>query len=118
MSIAHIISEICNLRIRKIILIGYSTTLLDYKHQFMGSLHALDSKLVTPSFVSLLFTSNTRLQLILFSGMLNQLQNWILKELVLLWVLVVPTLSSYTMMTWFMRIELALGSFLCIRTYW
>ena len=32
MSIDHIISEIYNLRIKEIILIGDSTTLLDYKH--------------------------------------------------------------------------------------
>ena len=36
-----------------------------------------------------------RVQLILFSGILNQLQNWIMRELEILWVLVVPTLSSY-----------------------
>ena len=33
------------------------------------------------------------------SGMLNQLQNWIMRELVLLWVPMVPTLNSYAMMT-------------------
>ena len=40
MSVDHIISEICNSRI---ILIGDSTTLLDYEHQFMGSMHEGDS---------------------------------------------------------------------------
>ena len=44
MSIDHIISEICNLRIWKVILIGNNTTLLDYKYQFMGGLHTVDSK--------------------------------------------------------------------------
>ena len=58
------------------------------------------------------------MQLILFNGMLNQLQNWILREPVLLGVSVVLTLSSYTMMTWFMRIGLAPSSFLCIGSFW
>ena len=58
------------------------------------------------------------MQLILFSGILNQLYNWILREPVLLWFLVVPALSSYTMMTQFIRIELALSSFLCIKVFW
>ena len=44
MSVDHIISWIFNSRIRKIILIGDNTTLLDYEHEFMGSLHAMDSK--------------------------------------------------------------------------
>ena len=56
MSIDHIISGICNSRIGKVILIGDNTTLLDYKHQLMGSLHVVDSKSQTPNFVSLLFT--------------------------------------------------------------
>ena len=30
--------------------------------------------------------------------MLNQLQNWIMKELVPLWVLMMPALSSYTLL--------------------
>ena len=34
----------CNSRIEEIILIDYNTNLLDYEHQFMGSLHAMDSK--------------------------------------------------------------------------
>ena len=42
MSVDHIISEICNSRIGEVILIGDSTTLLDYGHQFMGNLHAVD----------------------------------------------------------------------------
>ena len=58
------------------------------------------------------------MQLILFNGMLNQLQNWILRKSVLLWVPMVLTLSSYTVMTWFMRVGLALASFLCIRAFW
>ena len=44
MSINHIISEISKLRIGKVILIGDSTTLLDYGHRFMGSLHVVDSR--------------------------------------------------------------------------
>ena len=44
MSIDHIISEICNSRIGDVILIGNNTMFLDYGHQFMGSLHAVDSR--------------------------------------------------------------------------
>ena len=44
MSIEHIIIWICNSRIREVILIGDSTTLLDYGHQFMGGLHVVDSR--------------------------------------------------------------------------
>ena len=44
MSIDHIISDVCNSRIGKVILISDSTTLLDYEHQFMGSLHVVDSR--------------------------------------------------------------------------
>ena len=43
MSIDHIISGICNSRIEEVILIGDSTALLDYRHQFMESLHIVDS---------------------------------------------------------------------------
>ena len=39
MLVDHIISEIYNLRIRKIILIDDSTTVLDYGYQFIGSVH-------------------------------------------------------------------------------
>ena len=56
MSIDHIISGICNLRIREVILIGDNTTLLDYRHQFIGCLDVVDSKSWTLSFISLLFT--------------------------------------------------------------
>ena len=44
MSIDHIISEIYNSRIRKVILIGDSTTLLDYGYHFMESLHVVDNR--------------------------------------------------------------------------
>ena len=47
MLIDHIISEICNSRIGEVILIGDKTTLLDYRHQFIGSLHAVDNRLQT-----------------------------------------------------------------------
>ena len=47
MSIDHIISEICNSRIGEVILIGDCTILLDYRHQFMESLHVVDSRLRT-----------------------------------------------------------------------
>ena len=40
----HIISDIYNSRIGKVILIDDSTTLLGYEHQFMGSLHVMDSR--------------------------------------------------------------------------
>ena len=43
MSIDHIKSGIWNSKISKIILIGDSTILLDYKHQFMENLHAVNS---------------------------------------------------------------------------
>ena len=43
MSIDYIISEICNSRIREVILIGDSPILLDYGHWFMGNLHSIDS---------------------------------------------------------------------------
>ena len=33
--------------IREVILIGDNTTLLDYEHQFMGNVHAMDSRLQT-----------------------------------------------------------------------
>ena len=38
------IGEIYNSMIWEVILIGDSTTLLDYRHQFMGSLLAVDSR--------------------------------------------------------------------------
>ena len=44
MLIDHIIGEIYNLRIGEVILIGDSTTLLDYGHQFIRNLHAVDSR--------------------------------------------------------------------------
>ena len=44
MSIDHIISEICNSSIGKVILIGDNTTLLDYRHQFIGCLDAMDCR--------------------------------------------------------------------------
>ena len=44
MSIDHKISGIYNSRIGEVILIGGSTTLLDYEHQFMGSLDAMDGR--------------------------------------------------------------------------
>ena len=44
MSIDHKVSEIYNLRIWEVILMSDSTTLLYYGYQFMGSLHAMDSK--------------------------------------------------------------------------
>ena len=47
MLIDHIISDICNSRIREVILIGDKTTLLDYGHQFTGSLHVVDNRLQT-----------------------------------------------------------------------
>ena len=42
MLVDHTISGINNLRIEKVILRGDKTTLLDYRHQFMGSLHAMN----------------------------------------------------------------------------
>ena len=45
MSVNHIISGIYNSRIGEVILIGDSITLLDYEHQFIGSLHAVDSRM-------------------------------------------------------------------------
>ena len=42
--IDHMINGIYNLRIKEVILIGYNTTLLDYGHQLIWSLHAVDSR--------------------------------------------------------------------------
>ena len=44
MSLDYIISEIFNSRIGKVILISDTTTLLNYKYRFMGSLHVMDSR--------------------------------------------------------------------------
>ena len=44
MSIDHIMSEICNLRIGEIILIDDSNTLLNYGYQFIKNLYAVDSR--------------------------------------------------------------------------
>ena len=44
MSVNHIISEICNSKIGEVILIGDNTTMLDYGHRFMESLHAMDNR--------------------------------------------------------------------------
>ena len=41
----HIISEIYNLKIEEVILIGDCTTLLYYERQFMGSSHPMNSRL-------------------------------------------------------------------------
>ena len=38
------IGEIYNSMIWEVILIGDSTTLLDYRHHFMGSLHVVNSR--------------------------------------------------------------------------
>ena len=45
MLVDHIISEICNSMIGNVILIGDNTILLNYKHQFMGSMHIVDIRL-------------------------------------------------------------------------
>ena len=45
MSVDHIISGIYNSSLGDVILIGDNTTLLDYDHSFMGSLHVVDSRL-------------------------------------------------------------------------
>ena len=65
-----------------------------------------------------LFTKDIGVWLILYSKMLNQLQNWIMKELVLLWVPMVPSVSSHTLLAWVIGVGLALGSLLCIRAFW
>ena len=44
MLVDHIISEICNVRIWKVILISDSTILLDYKHRFIKSQHVVHSR--------------------------------------------------------------------------
>ena len=44
MSFDHIISGIYHSRLLEVILIGDSTTLLDYEHRFIGSLHAVDNR--------------------------------------------------------------------------
>ena len=45
MIVDHIISGIYDSRIGDAILMGNNTTLLDYEHQFIGSLHVVDSRL-------------------------------------------------------------------------
>ena len=77
----------------------------------------MDNKSHTQALSRCYLRKGARVQLILFSGMLNQLQNWIMKELILLWVPIVPILSSYTMMTWFIMVGLVLSSFLCIMVF-
>ena len=67
--------------------------------------------------VLLLFTKDTKVHLILYGEILNQLQNCIMRESVLLLVLVVPALSLYNLLTRVMRIKLALGSVSCIRVF-
>ena len=44
MLVNHIISGICKSRIEEVILIDDCTTLLDYGHQFMRSLHVVDNR--------------------------------------------------------------------------
>ena len=79
----------------------------------------MDSKLCAQAVsVSLLFTSGTKVQLIFYSEMLNQLQNWILREPVLSYGSSAPCLISYTLMTQFMKVGLTLCSLMCIRAFW
>ena len=40
----------------------------------------------------------------LYSGMLKQFHNLIMRKPALLWVPMVPTLSSYSLMTWFIEV--------------
>ena len=58
------------------------------------------------------------MQFIPFSGMLNQLQKLILRGSILLWVPMVLSLSSYTMMMQFLGVGLTLGLLLCIMAFW
>ena len=44
MSIDHILSGVCNSKIREVILIGDSTPLLDYGYRFMVNLHVVNSR--------------------------------------------------------------------------
>ena len=44
MLIGYIIRRIYNLKIGEVILIGNNITLLDYEHQFMGSLYVMDNR--------------------------------------------------------------------------
>ena len=55
MLVDHIISRTYNSRIGEIIMIGDSTTLLDYGHQFMGSLVCNSRSQTQALSVSLLF---------------------------------------------------------------
>ena len=48
MLVDYIISRISNSMIREVILIGDNITLLDYGHQFIWSLHVVDSRSWTP----------------------------------------------------------------------
>ena len=67
--------------------------------------------------ISLLFTYDIGVQLILYRGVLNQLQIWILRKLVLIWVLMVSVLNLYTMTTQVTRVKLTLGLLLCIMMF-
>ena len=117
MSFDYIISEICNSMIEEVILIGDSTTLLDYGHRFIGSLHAVDSRSWTRA-LSYCYLHKV-LKYSWFSLMeCYLLQNWIKRESILLWFLVVTSLNSYTMMTQFTRVRLGLGSLLWVRAFW
>ena len=58
------------------------------------------------------------MKLILYSEMLSQFENLILKDPVLLWVLMVPALSSYSLITHIIRVGWVFSSLLCIRAFW
>ena len=57
-------------------------------------------------------------QLIHYSGMLSQLQNWIIREPILSYGSNGPHLSLYTLMAQFMMVSSALSSIMHIRMFW
>ena len=76
----------------------------------MGGSHVVDSSSWTRTLSHCYLHKILEFILILCNGMLNQLQNWILRQLVHLWILMLPALSSYTMLAWFIRVGLTLSS--------
>ena len=58
------------------------------------------------------------MQLILCSGMLNQVLNWITRSQYCLMGLNGPCSSSYTLLAQYMKVGLTFSLPLCIRVFW
>ena len=93
---------IYNLMIREVILICDNTTLLNYGHQFMKSLHVVDSKSWT-------WASSCYLHRVLECNWFSVVRCW-MNLTIGFWESSTPIgpngpyWSSYTLMTWFMRV--------------